>query len=149
MDSQQFLLINILFVAVMIIIFMMGRSNAKKPTPLKMKSNSETVNSQIKNSHQQKQQVKMLEELKSKIDSTQGVTMVLEPERAEANPLRKKQIIFNYNGHSWEAYEVFGISAGSSLAEVTQAYQKTIQQCDPTSLEFFKTAYQTILSRYS
>lgn len=56
-------------------------------------------------------------------------------------------ILFNYNGHSWDAYEVLGLPAGASLVDVTKAYQGMLKTADPESHEFLETAFKSILSR--
>ncbi len=56
-------------------------------------------------------------------------------------------ILFNYNGHTWDAYEVLGLPAGASLVDVTKAYQGMLKASEPDSHEFLETAFKTILSR--
>lgn len=58
-------------------------------------------------------------------------------------------IIFNYNGHSWDAYEVLGLPAGTSLEKVTDSYLRILRQVDPSSREFVETAYQAIRQAHS
>lgn len=53
-------------------------------------------------------------------------------------------VMFNYNGHSFDAYEVLGVPAGSTLEEIQVIYQKNKQICDPASQEFFRVAMETI-----
>lgn len=66
-----------------------------------------------------------------------------------SQPVEKNlNILFNYNGHTWDAYEVLGVPAGASLELVTQAYQREIAKQDPTSHPFLQAAYQSILSQY-
>jgi hypothetical protein len=55
-------------------------------------------------------------------------------------------VIFNYNGHSWDAYEVLGIPAGSSLERVKSALEEGLKQVDPESRVFLETAFQAILT---
>lgn len=56
-------------------------------------------------------------------------------------------VLFNYNGHTWDAYEVLGVPAGAQLRMVTEAYQIMLQRSNPESREFLDTAYQAITSR--
>lgn len=53
-------------------------------------------------------------------------------------------VIFNYNGHSWDAFEVLGVPAGAKPAMVEEAYKKSLQQTDKTSHDFLKTAFEAI-----
>ncbi|MFN8944231.1 MAG: hypothetical protein ACK5WZ_06365 [Pseudobdellovibrionaceae bacterium] len=54
---------------------------------------------------------------------------------------------FIYNSHTWDAYEVLGIPAGSSLRSVTQHYQTLLIKADPQSRMFLDAAYQAILKK--
>jgi hypothetical protein len=53
-------------------------------------------------------------------------------------------VMFNYNGHTFDAYETLGIPAGSSWDEVRAAFDKNISQADNTSHEFYLTAFNAI-----
>ena len=60
---------------------------------------------------------------------------------------RDLHVRFMYNGHVFEAYEVFGLPAGAPLERVQQAYQKLIAQELPASenLQFIDLAYRALL----
>ncbi len=62
------------------------------------------------------------------------------------SPVAEKSlnVLFNWNGHSWDAYEVLGLPAGSSKESVNAAYQKLLVQGDKDSLPFFKAAFEAI-----
>lgn len=53
-------------------------------------------------------------------------------------------VFFNFNGHSFDAYEALGVPAGSTLEEIQRAFQRSIQGTDPASQEFFNAAFQAI-----
>lgn len=57
-------------------------------------------------------------------------------------------VIFQFNGHSFEAYEVLGLPAGSGLEKVRQTYDQAVQNSDAESQEFLKFAYQAILKKH-
>jgi hypothetical protein len=61
---------------------------------------------------------------------------------------KKLNVLFNYNGHTWDAYEVLGVPAGTSLEKVTEALHRELQKQDPSSHHFLQSAYQAILSQY-
>lgn len=61
---------------------------------------------------------------------------------------RNLNVHFNYNGHSWDAYEVLGIPAGSGPEKVEEAYQKATSSADPESREFYAQARNAIQKRY-
>ena len=60
------------------------------------------------------------------------------------NQPKELNVIFNYNGHDWDAYEVFGVPAGSSWESVSKAYENTIAGKDEASRGFFNCAYKAI-----
>lgn len=60
---------------------------------------------------------------------------------------KQLNILFNYNGHTWDAYEVLGVPAGAGLVEVTKAYQQMLTSAAPESHEFLETAFKTILAK--
>lgn len=51
---------------------------------------------------------------------------------------------FNWNGHLWDAYEAFGLPAGSSLESVHSAYERSIVDADDNTKLFFKAALDAI-----
>lgn len=64
-------------------------------------------------------------------------------ENGSGQPL-SLNVFFNFNGHSFDAYEALGIPAGSTLDEIHHAFQKNIQSADPASQEFFASALNAI-----
>jgi len=54
-------------------------------------------------------------------------------------------VFFNWNGHSWDAYEVLGVPAGSSLPAVQVAYQELLTRSGSDAHAFYKAAYDTIV----
>ena len=57
---------------------------------------------------------------------------------------RTLNVHFNFNGHSWDAYEVFGLPAGSSLDKVREAFSKSTASASDASKEFYSLALQAI-----
>ncbi|OFZ12115.1 MAG: hypothetical protein A2Z20_07255 [Bdellovibrionales bacterium RBG_16_40_8] len=65
------------------------------------------------------------------------------PEAANRHE-RRLNVIFQFNGHDFDAYEVLGIAAGSSLEQVEKTYTEVITSCEEDSHEFFRMAYEAI-----
>jgi len=61
---------------------------------------------------------------------------------------RPLNVVFNYNGHSWDAYEVLGLPAGSSLERVEEAYRESLQRVDAGSKPFIEAAFAAIQSQW-
>jgi hypothetical protein len=54
-------------------------------------------------------------------------------------------VMFNFNGHSFDAYEVLGVPAGSNMEEVKEAFQRSLGSAsNDSSQEIFKVAYTAI-----
>lgn len=128
----------------MLLLFLSGKKNSSLQVTKLSMSNGNGPANQKKSLDLQSEK---LAELKQQNVRSEKITQVLEPE-VNSNKSKMLNVIFQYNGHSWDAYEVLGVPAGSSLPVVTEAFQKSIKNSDPSSAEFFQTAYQCILSRY-
>lgn len=72
----------------------------------------------------------------------------MSPEARAAQRLSGKEkclnILFNYNGHSWDAHEVLGIPAGASKAMVDEAYHREMARASESGRDFIDSAYQAI-----
>lgn len=63
----------------------------------------------------------------------------------KSKPLeRSLNVIFQYNGHDFDAYEVFGLAAGSSFSDVENAYKTVIAGKDSDSTEIYHLAFKSI-----
>lgn len=63
------------------------------------------------------------------------------PDEVELN------VIFQFNGHSFDAFEVLGLPAGSNIDSVEKAYKQLLANCDKESREFYDFAYKAIRNR--
>lgn len=59
---------------------------------------------------------------------------------------RSINVVFNYNGHSWDAYEVLGVPAGSSFAVVEAAYAEGLKRIEKSSHGILEAAFKAIQS---
>lgn len=57
---------------------------------------------------------------------------------------RDLNVVFNYNGHSWDAFEVLGIPAGSPIDRVRSAHLEACQKVDADSRPFLDAALNAI-----
>ena len=72
--------------------------------------------------------------------------VALSNDRAYSSPPRERSlnVIFNFNGHDFDAYEILGIPAGSQWAAVETAYEKVIKLCDSGDDEIYHHAFNAI-----
>ena len=52
--------------------------------------------------------------------------------------------MFVFNGHTFDAYEILGIPAGSSLASAKKVFEAQITTLDPQQKEFLEAAFAAI-----
>jgi hypothetical protein len=68
------------------------------------------------------------------------------PASSSSNEPRSLNVVFNYNGHSWDAYEVLGLPAGSGLPVVEAAYKESLERVDDSSRGFMEAAFKAIVA---
>jgi hypothetical protein len=66
----------------------------------------------------------------------------LEEEKAATS--RQLNVFFNWNGHTWDAFEVLGVPAGASRESVIQAFHLARSK-SPDSIAFLQAAADAIL----
>lgn len=124
MNSQDFLTLNLVGAGAFLFWYLISRGGVRRPTRLNMKAK----------------------------DSAPPLVTPL-PSEKEVEALRPRpkslNVMFNYNGHSWDAYEVLGVPAGASIRIVTEAYQAAVLRSDKESIDFLETAYRAILNKGS
>jgi hypothetical protein len=60
--------------------------------------------------------------------------------------VKNLNVVFMYNGHTWDAYEVLGVPAGSKIEAVKEAYLQALLKVDGESRAFIEAAYRAIVS---
>lgn len=138
MTSEQFLILNgLLFGAIVIFLFFRGAD--KKPVRLKMgQGDPPPVRAKVlpgsKFPRAQPKNPKNMAEA----ETSPGVHL---------DGSRSLNVLFNFNGHTWDAYEVLGCPAGASFELAKKAFEVAKRQLeDPQSVEFLETALDAIRS---
>ena len=149
MNSQQLLYANIVIGILFVAYFLFGRGKQRQPTQLNVKAKEDFKKNQPKTDqieaalarHQSFQQTKTVQVLEPEIEIQNIVQL-------KDHKARNLSIYFVYNGHEWESHEVLGVPQGAPLPAVTEAYQILIKTSDPSTFEFFESAYHSILKRW-
>ncbi|MGZ3775390.1 MAG: hypothetical protein ACXVCY_09365 [Pseudobdellovibrionaceae bacterium] len=128
MNSQDFLILNVVGAGAFVFWYVVSRGHSRRPTQLNLKA-KDTVPPVI-----------------SPLPEPQVVTCINHPDLVVVKP-KSLNVMFNYNGHSWDAYEVLGLPAGSSIKAVTEAYQAALRSDNKSSIDFLETAYKAILNK--
>jgi hypothetical protein len=61
---------------------------------------------------------------------------------------RPLNVMFNYNGETWDAYEVLGLPAGSSLEKADEAFTAACAKVDPSSRGFIEAAHRAVVAQW-
>lgn len=67
----------------------------------------------------------------------------------DLNTARVLNVHFNFNGHSWDAFEVLGLPAGSSADKVEAAYRTALSRSEAHAHEFYQLARDAIRKQSS
>lgn len=129
MNSQDFLTLNLVGAGAFIFWYLLSRGGSRRPTRLNMGAKDSAP----------------------PLITAEEPPPALEPLRRHPDLTQTKvkslNVMFNYNGHTWDAYEVLGVPAGASIKLVTEAYHVALRRCDKESVEFIETAYRAILNK--
>lgn len=165
MDSQQLLYIIILILVFLGALFWTARRKPDRPTKLNVKAGERFDQKPLpEKPDKPKDNQKIIESPPSLIPPTRNEknethaqqratesSTWLEPDLSTApqTPTHAKNlsIFFMYNGHDWEAHDVLGIPQGASLVVATEMYQKLLKKEDPSTFEFYESAYNAILQK--
>lgn len=67
-------------------------------------------------------------------------------QEVDPSSVRELNVFFNWNGHTWEAFEVLGVPAGSQRDVVVAAFHASRAK-SPDSTPFFQAATDAILKQ--
>lgn len=140
MNSQDFLTINLVGAGAFVLWYLVSRGGPVQPTRLNMKAPDTAPT--------------VLEPAISEapdLDAPSSAPVVARSAHISSTitpKMKSLNVMFIYNGHSWDAYEVLGVPAGASIPIVTEAYQTALRRCTGVeSAEFLETAYKAILNK--
>ncbi|MEK2688001.1 hypothetical protein [Bdellovibrio sp. GT3] len=137
MNSQDFLTLNLVGAGAFVVWYLLSRGGNKNPTRLDMNA---------KDSAPPLINPEPAQSIAQEVVPVAVSRPVVHPDLAGRRQ-KNLNVMFSYNSHTWDAYEVLGVPAGASISMVTEAYQTQIRRCDKESVEFFETAYKAILNK--
>ena len=120
---KWFLLTNLFFVIILFILYKRD-SKSQKPSKLNFSKNKRTISGA----------------------SDAGEFEAVFREKQENNDQYEKvlNILFQFNGETWDAYEVLGLPAGSNIPEAKIALERAIKE-GRDSEAFLKAAFNAIV----
>lgn len=104
-----------------LLIYMLARPKIRRPNPLKLST--------------------------PKLREGEGPSKVQSDSKGRR--VKELNVIFQYNGHDFDAYEALGLPAGANVEMVKSAYHSAQAKADPGTAEFLSQAYQSILKNRS
>ncbi len=151
MNSQFIVFVQVFIVIIFVIWIISRRGETPKPTVLNM-STSNTTDKKIE---PQKPKTPPDPENIASIYAQSAANY--KPRKYDAKYFTDDKIvhakvlnvIFMWNGHSWDAYEVFGLPAGSSVESVRAKYNELRSLSDSGQQEFLLEALRAIENKVS
>ena len=122
--SRHFIILNAVVVTLLVISFLRMRRSARQSTMRFRNSRDQYVKKEVV--------VKRL------------IPDENDPRLKRPGSEKSLNVMFNYNGHSWDAYEVLGVPAGSSFEAAFLVFEKLTKTMDDESRTFMLTALEAI-----
>ena len=147
LSAKQFLLLNTVFVILVVISYLFAKRGSRPPSKLRMIGGSRSTGSPM-TAASPKNMVEV-EEVEDTVTNwsiqSEGFT---KPGPKSTSPPKVKElnVMFSFQGKSWDAYQVLGLPAGSSLQAVNLQYQRLSQGSSSQSASLYQAAYQAILA---
>lgn len=135
MSEKNLILIYTLAVILVIATFFIGR-RSKKPTSLNMEAKSPQGG--LKSS------IKLSNKGISTYSSEKVAGSFTQGNFAQGSEEKSLNIYFNYNGETFEAYEVLGVPAGSSLQFIKEHLKTEAHRVDRAALLLYREALLAI-----
>lgn len=140
MNSQDFLTLNLVGASAFVLWYVTSRGGLRRPIQLNLKAKDSAP--PLMNPLPENESSLMAH------TATMKKHTIPHPDIVGTKP-KNLNVMFMYNSHTWDAYEVLGVPAGSSIKAVTEAYESAVKNSNQSSAEFLETAYKAILNKAS
>lgn len=152
MDSQLFFILNLVGAIFFVLWFLSGRKGNSRRGPLNLRRDPPSPGRRDEFFRESPPSANTpaprFEQMPARRAEPAPAARASQPRpQAERDAGKMLNARFIYNGHDWDAYEVLGLPAGSSLSAVTRRYQEMVRDADRGQLEFYECAYQAILKK--
>jgi hypothetical protein len=120
MDQKSFLILNSVAMVAIAYYFLKGR---KRPPPSQLNLGSKGVNQE-------------------------SIRLAKTSQAPKSGGSRVLNVMFNFNGHAWEAFETLGIPGGSSVTQAEEAFVKIVAKVGSDE-PFLRAALEAIRKAYA
>lgn len=131
MNNQVLFVIQGVFIFFFIWWLLSKRGRLPKPTVLDLKPDLEI-----------QKEIRIVEQQENKSDKP--VIQAIAAKEDKVEKAKVLNVIFMFNGHCWDAYEVFGLPAGSSIEQVQIKFDELLVSSDEGQKQFLQLAYSSI-----
>jgi L-asparagine transporter-like permease len=76
-----------------------------------------------------------------------NLRQTLQDGKSHPSDVREVNVIFQYNGHDFDAYEVLGVPAGSRTDAIRTAYENSIASMDAEARDLLDMAFNAIMKK--
>ena len=132
MSSEVFVWVNLGIGFLLILLVWVGKRGALKPSSLNLRRGGSGAGADPRKPV-----------VNAKNVSKNNVHFHSKPQDPAEAKIKNLNVIFMFNGHSFDAYEVLGVPAGANLDMTEKAYREIIKN-KPTDSEFFGAAWAAI-----
>ena len=129
MNSQFLVFIQVLIAIGFVLWIVSRRGGTPKPTILNLSNDKSTAKSEVK--------------------SDRSIAWSVRESEQQASKTKVLNVIFMWNGHSWDAYEVLGLPAGTPIERVRQKFSELQVSTDQGQKEFLMAAMEAIENKSS
>ena len=151
MNSQFVVFVQVFIVVIFVIWIISRRGGTPKPTVLNMSTKPNTKNTTPETKPKKPPDLLNVASIYAQSAAN------YKPRKYDAKYFTDEKIvhakvlnvIFMWNGHSWDAYEVFGLPAGSSMESVRAKYNELQSLSDSGQQEFLMEALKAIENKIS
>lgn len=136
MNSQVVVIVQVLIAGTFILWILSRKGSTPKPTSLNMSDSGNKQDTHKVN------QINTLNQITPKYDIKKYNRPYVVDEIQTSTKMLN--VIFMWNGHSWDAFEVFGLPAGTTMEKVNERYRELYSKSDTGQQQFLNAAKSAI-----
>ena len=161
-EAKNFLLLNGFIVTLLVLSFYLMRRSPKGPVKLELRDETEIASDKARDAKlvAEKPRAKFRDPRLKPGESTPVGWDNYQPRTHRSKRVgagsagdgsgdaddeeRSLNVLFNWNGHTWDAYEVLGLPGGSSQVQARLAFDRAAALADQETVPFLKAALDAI-----
>lgn len=140
--AKKYLVVNAVVVTIVVLSIYFLRRRPKEPTPLDLRDDDHVASDRARDVAS----VALSEKPAPKFRDPRLGWGNYQPRSRKAlpEPDRALNALFQWNGHTWDGYEVLGLPAGSSVESARAAFDRAAALADKETLPFLRAALNAV-----